>query len=174
MWRFEQRNPMIGGPMPALRVFAMFVAVSFLYPAYPVVAQGGIFVSQHTLADKPLFYKGPMPLRFTSGGIPVPPSITIVLWYQFEDFKVEFEQGAMVEAARATDSAGRLLAELKFIDVKNPRARFREIHYGRDGGVAFECISTFLAQSPELAFKTEEASSRGRKQREYFFIIPAQ
>lgn len=135
-------------------------------------AQSGVLVSDHTLNEKPPFYNGRMPLRYRSGGIPLGGIGVLVLWHEFDDYKIEFKQGAMVESATAKDASGHLLAKLRFADLKGQRARFHETHYARDGSVEFECLSTFVPKIPQLAFKTEESEQKGKKRTEYFFMLP--
>ena len=86
-----------------------------------------------------------MPLRYRSGGVSLGVS-TLVVWHEFEDYKVEFAQGAMVESATVKHANGRILAKLTFVDLKNQRARFRETHYATGGTVEFECLKYFPSQ----------------------------
>jgi hypothetical protein len=106
------------------------------------------------------------------GGEPYGGIVPLVIWYEFEDYKIEFEQGAGVESATAKDTSGHLLAELKFVDFNGQSARFRETHYASDGSVEFECLSTFVQEIPQLAFKTAESEQKGKKRTDYFFMLP--
>ena len=156
-----------------LTVEAFLLLLLFHIPLADISeAQSGVLVSVDTLYEKPPFYNGRMPLQYRSGSIPVPPSSGVVLWYRFDDYRIEFKYGALVESAAAKDASGHLLAKLKFVDLKGQRARFRETHYASDGSVEFECLSTFVPKSGQLAFKMEESEQKGKKRREYFFMLP--
>jgi len=149
---------------------------------------GGLNLSYEvTLQLKPPFYKGPMPLKYVStsknlgGGMMSGLSSTILVHY-FDTWRNLFiykDTTSMVyglpDGAIAVDNEDDyLLAECKVIKQLNKGQRLSgfeliENHYNSQGDAIFQ--SRFEVDFHK-GFKVRELETRGKKEKEYFFLWP--
>ena len=141
--------------------------------------KGPTAVYDKQLNVKPSFYNEPMPLKYkgsmTISGLG--PTYSKILNYKFKDFSNYFiYDGSDLVGAVSVDNNNKMVAEAK-IDpynitneerVYNPNFKVEEFHYS-GGLLVFHCISQF---EKGLGMKQEEANPSGKKQRDYFFILP--
>ncbi len=141
--------------------------------------EGPAAVYDKQLNVKPEFYNGQMPLKYKS-------SMTIhglsqthskILKYEFRDFSNYFIYDRFdLVGAVSVDNNNKMVAEAR-IDVYNitdgemrynPNFKADEFHYS-GGLLVFHRISQF---DKGLGMKQEETNCSGKKQRDYFFILP--
>jgi len=128
---------------------------------------------------KSKFYKGPMPLKYettmTVSGLG--PTNSKILVHKFENFSNYFiYDGFDLVGAVSVGNNNKMVAEAK-IDtynttdkkrVYNPNFKAEEFHYS-GGLLVFHCTSQF---EKGLGMKKEESDCSGKKQRDYFFVLP--
>tara|TARA_Y100000034_G_C6875989_1_gene400621 strand:- start:285 stop:911 length:627 start_codon:yes stop_codon:yes gene_type:complete len=128
---------------------------------------------------KPEFYDGSMPLKYqyslTANGLGSVYSKT--LNHKFEDFNNYFIYDRLdLVGVVSVDNNNKMVAEAK-IDPRNitDKERFynsnfkvEEFHYS-GGLLVFHCVSQF---DKGLGMKQEETDVSGKKQRDYFFVLP--
>ena len=134
------------------------------------------------ITQKPPFYTGQLP--FSVGGTQTPegtPEVRIrggpmMLKYEFEGFSSVFvyELGGpiILRGAIALGADGKRLAEARFFYTLENRRQaiiMEEYHYGPDGTPAFNCRSHV---NPESGAKESETVIKGKKGRDYFFLMP--
>ncbi|MFH1307327.1 MAG: hypothetical protein ABIH72_00565 [archaeon] len=143
--------------------------------------KGPALVYDNTLNIKPDFYKGSMPLQYKSSQTPGMGFMTgtsKIIKHEFKDFSNYFiYEAVFLAGVVAVDNSNTMVAEARLKgfekkDMENggyiPIAEVEEFHY-RDGFLAFHCISRFETST---GIKQEETNCSGKKQRDYFFIIP--
>lgn len=148
---------------------------------------GGLLIThQATFHMKPPFYSGPMPLHYEAvsrdvvggmgGSLSMPLMHDFGTWYNLFIYKDEDSLiNRMPDGAVAVNKANNtVVAECKVMKLLNPSGKqltgfeIAEIHYSQDGQRAI-FTSTFVVDFP-LGFKISEKETRGRKEKEYFFI----
>lgn len=142
------------------------------------------------------FYKSKKPFLFEEGlyGVGMSDPISI-FWQKFDGWTNKFHyRHFALDSAEAINNDGEIVAKAKFSEyLQEGLRRFREIHYNSQGGVQFECISTFeyvsvISVKIEIlktgykstgyfldevrSVKIEERILKGKKLKEYFFILP--
>ena len=127
---------------------------------------------------KPEFYKGSMPLQYTSTKTPEVGFIgtSKVLRNEFKDFSNYFiYDGFNLVGAVSVNNNNKMVAEAKinlYMEEEgktySPRAEAEEFHYD-DGLLVFHCKSQF---ENGTGIKKKETKSSGKKRRDYFFILP--
>ena len=131
----------------------------------------------HNLNLRPKYYKGKMPLVYTSkrplfgmgmGG----PEFFFV--HEFGDFSNYFiYEGLLLKGIVAVGKSNTMLAEARLEwqkDVKSglTRPKMEEFHYS-DGMLIFHCKSEI---DYDIGTKISESEQSGSKRRDYFFILP--
>ena len=138
-----------------------------------------IYVYTHIIEKRPPFYKGPLPLKFEVGYPPgsLPGDIYSderPLFYDFEEFINYFiYYGTILAGAQTYDKEGRLLAEISDIryfttEEGEQGIEVEEIHYTEDKPI-FKCKSLVDSYTGE---KIKQAEEVGRKEKDYYFILP--
>ncbi len=129
---------------------------------------------EYILKEKPPFYRGEMPLRYTSVQRPELPMIAerdpVKLMYDFGDFKTCFvyDDSANLKGIVAVDKTNTVVAEANVErDPSTYERTMYEFHYS-NGIIVFKCKS----KVDDMGNKTEEGSKMGLKRREYFFLVP--
>ncbi len=138
--------------------------------------EGMAIVYNHEFNVKLSFYNGSMPLKFSGTETPgrgYAYSSPRMMKYEFEDFSNYFiYDGLTLTGVVAVDKSNSLAAEAKiiyFIDEGRQGIKMEEFHYDSKGKLIFNCKSLI---DPSMGFKKSEAEKIGRKQRDYFFIMP--
>lgn len=135
----------------------------------------------HELNLRPKYYKGRMPLVYTSKQ-PVSSMVMmdmggpdIFYAHEFGDFSNYFiyGDGWLLKGIVAVDKSRTMVAEAKLewqTDPKNGfyRPKMEEFHYS-DGKLVFHCESEIDYDS---GTKISESEQSGSKRRDYFFILP--
>jgi hypothetical protein len=127
--------------------------------------------------QRPPYYKGEMPLKYHEGkrfyGSGMTGGMDIVYWHDFGSWRNEFSYSSvlMLQSAKAVDRSGRLLAEAKHLRIDRDKRVmvFQETHYKLDGSIQFSCTSIFSIGGK---VKLTESNTKGRKTREFFFLLP--
>ena len=131
--------------------------------------------------EKPPFYNGSMPLRFSVGYPPGgPPGFAYSqerpLFHDFDDFVNLFiYRGPVIVGAQTYDKENHLLAEISnihyFVKEGNKQGmEIEEVHYGPNGQIVFKCTSEIDYYA---GIKISEREKVGKKLREYYFIWPS-
>jgi hypothetical protein len=135
---------------------------------------------RHTLSLKPDFYRGRMPLEYTSsqdirgmtGGMTSGPKMFFS--HDFGDFANYFVyENVWLKGAVSVDKASNtMIAEAKFNYIKRDGTMaiptLEEYHY-YGGKLVFHCFSELDSST---GFKIKETQKSGRKKRDYFFLMP--
>lgn len=148
---------------------------------------GTLMEREVTFFVKPPYYNGQMPLRYTTlskymGGGGMMGSTNIPVIHGFDGWSNLFiykdAQSLLTQmpaGALAVNNDHVLVAECKVVKLLSSNEHqltgfeIAEIHYSNDGQRAI-FTSTFTVDLN--GFKTKERDTRGKKEREYFFIWP--
>ncbi len=148
--------------------------------------QGPIATYDNDVNIKPPFYKGKIPLTYKSTfaiGYGGPMSgLGKTLVYQFNDFSEYFiYNGPLLIGAVAVNNEKSLVAEARIdplgknksdpTQLYNPMIEAEEFHYA-NGRLVFHCRSEF--EKGAMGFKAKEFEQSGRKQRDWFPILPGE
>ena len=142
--------------------------------------QGSALVYAHTLHEKPKFYRGSMPLSYNGTETPgrgYTYGSPRMLKFEFPSFDCLFVyQGShLLSGAVAVDRASKTLvaeAQLEyFVDKNTQGIRMKEFHYDSRGKLVFHCTSLL---DPLTGFKVSESETLGKKERDYFFLMPGE
>jgi len=140
-----------------------------------------------TWQQKPPFYAGAMPIKYTSLVLDVvPPSMSmgmggIVVVDEFEDFKtayvyphsmIEKLSGVPIGAVTFSKPTNAIVAEAKQTNRTSAGIEIEEVHYKNCPGGG--CCVVFKSKSSigRSGYKERESETTGRKQRDYYFIWP--
>ena len=146
-------------------------------PQFPLWSQDNLgwhtdkFVTYlHELSRKPPFYKGSMPLEYTSGKS----AGGILFFHDFGGFRNQFKlnDSFIIIGARTVDGRGRLLAEARaryYVKGNEQGIELEEFHYDEAGNVNFKCKSEVDSGT---GHKVGEKEKTGRKDRDYYFLWP--
>ena len=140
---------------------------------------GNVVEYTHELKLKPRYYKGKMPLVYTSkqplsGTMMGMGGPEVVYAHEFGDFSNAFiYKGPLLVGIVAVDKSSTMVAEARLewqTDVKSGfnRPRMEEFHYS-GGLLVFHCKSEI---DYDTGTKTSESERSGSKRRDYFFILP--
>ena len=130
-----------------------------------------------TLNEKPAFYTGSMPLQyvneseFRGGGMDFGKTYLKFKFPGFTDYFVYNDM--LVSGAVAVDNNNSLVAEAKITyeqDASTHRLKpkMEEFQYS-NGLLVYHCLSEI---DSNMGFKTSESEQSGKKQGDYFFILP--
>ncbi len=154
-----------------------------------VNSMGGLIVTREvTLNMKPPFYNGTMPLHYKTtakemgGGMMS--SLSTPAIYNFGTWSNQFiykDEKSLIYgmpdgAVAVSNTDNTLIAECKVMKLLSDSDKqltgfeIAEIHYSQDGRRAI-FTSTFVVDFP-IGFKSREKETRGKKEKEYFFIWP--
>lgn len=129
-----------------------------------------------TLYQRPPFYNGPIPFKFTSAKKTVAFNYLATVTNEFSEWKTIFiynepilEYSGVATGARTFDKSGQLLAEARFEENKGTGIVILEIHYNKDGSARFWCESQIDFST---GFKTNETEAHGTKEKDYYFLWP--
>lgn len=138
---------------------------------------GNVLQYKHELNLRPKYYKGKMPLVYTSkkplsgmgmGGL------DILYAHEFGDFSNYFiYDGILLKGIVTVDKSKTMVAEARLEwqkDVKTGfyRPKMEEFHYS-GGKLVFHCKSEI---DYDFGAKISESEQSGSKRRDYFFILP--
>jgi len=134
---------------------------------------------RHQLYRRPKYYKGKMPLVYTSkqpfSGVMMGMGGPDIFYaHEFGDFSNYFiYEGMLLKGIVAVDKSNTMAAEARLewqTDVKSGfyRPRMEEFHYS-GGKLVFHCKSEIDYDS---GTKISESEQSGSKRRDYFFILP--
>ncbi len=136
-----------------------------------------VAVWQKQVMVRPPFYSGSLPLVYKEGKLPLGSYTTLITYQSFDGWRnvfvyddKELVYSGLPSGARATDYAGRLLAEARFaILIKGEGFEIEEFHYDEKQNIQYYCKSRF---DLGMGFKRSESSPTGQKAKEYFFLWP--
>jgi len=126
----------------------------------------------HALNLKPKYYKGKMPLVYTSKQPLFSPEIFYA--HEFGDFSNFFiYKDRLLKGIVAVDKSNKMAAEARLEwqrDVNSGfyRPKMEEFHYS-DGLLVFHCKSEI---DYDTGTKISESEQSGSKRKDYFFILP--
>lgn len=163
-----------------LQVFLLSAIVFFHHVpggAKEAQKEGPVIVYEHTIQQRPPFYKGPMPLHFKAGKRPFAMNEMITLYHAFDGWKNIFDYtnpslafSGIADHAKTVDDYGRVIAEARLVRIlKGQGVEIEETHYTSNGKIQFKCRSQF---DFGIGFKRSEYDAKGTKERDYYFIWP--
>ena len=138
--------------------------------------RGDRVLYDHQMFDKPDFYNGKMPLEFTSSetlGRGHTYGNPIILSHKFKEHTNYFlyDNGVILKGAVAIDNGNTMVAEAEVhysILDSAQQISMEEFHYS-GGLLVYHCNSEI---DPSVGTKKKEFNQSGRKQKDYFFILP--
>jgi hypothetical protein len=150
-----------------------------LYEVVNKYVPNTIYVYDITVSEKPKFYNGPMPLRYSigypTGGLPGYSQPTEKpLFYNYSESITYFVySGRVIIGAQTQDKEGHIIAEVSNVifTIENHEqiVEIEEHHYRKDGQTIFKCTGQI---DPYTGHKLRENGRIGTKQSDYYFLWP--